>query len=274
MIPTVQEVRDWLEQYGIDTTATYSKTGTTAIGSAVITGITSTAGLKKYMAIAGTGIPAGVTIVSVDSGTQITISATATAAGSATLTITYNDILSDEWITNRMTRVVIPYIEALCSISFSSDRTFSEVYSGTGSPLLILNRKNIKSIVQVELLTGTMNTQLNVQSLEILSAEGAVRAKAYVSFGTIAPYFPKGTNNVKVTYTVAMAPDDLKEVAIMLTCELVLGQIQARTGGGSFGAESWSRTFGERGKYTDIRHDLTRQSMAIMRRYMTGVTGA
>ena len=59
--------------------------------SAIITNVvTSTSGMLPGMSVVGTGIPAGVTVVSVDSGSQITVSdnATATTAG---LDITVSD---------------------------------------------------------------------------------------------------------------------------------------------------------------------------------------
>lgn len=49
-------------------------TGTTTAGSAVVTGIPSTAGLAKGMSAIGSTLPAGVTILSIDSATQVTLS--------------------------------------------------------------------------------------------------------------------------------------------------------------------------------------------------------
>jgi hypothetical protein len=57
---------------------------TTTSGSAVVT-MASTTGLTAQMGISGTGIPANSAIVSVDSSTQITISANATASGTNNL---------------------------------------------------------------------------------------------------------------------------------------------------------------------------------------------
>jgi hypothetical protein len=59
--------------------------GTTTSGLSNITGIPSTAFMQTGWPISGTGIPPGTTIVSVDSATEITISKSATAAGTATL---------------------------------------------------------------------------------------------------------------------------------------------------------------------------------------------
>ncbi|PJF28469.1 MAG: hypothetical protein CUN53_00155 [Phototrophicales bacterium] len=65
--------------------------GTTTSGSAVVTGLPSTADLAAGMHVrAAAGIPAGTTIASVDSATQITLSANATASGARLLNITRN----------------------------------------------------------------------------------------------------------------------------------------------------------------------------------------
>jgi hypothetical protein len=62
-----------------------SKSGTLATGSKTITGIASTSNLFVGEKISGTGIPAGATIASIDSSTQIKISSNATASGVKTL---------------------------------------------------------------------------------------------------------------------------------------------------------------------------------------------
>lgn len=60
---------------------------TTSNGSAVVT-MADTTGLFAGMPITGVGIPASTTILTVDSATQITLSANATASGTVDLTVT------------------------------------------------------------------------------------------------------------------------------------------------------------------------------------------
>lgn len=60
------------------TVATF--TATTAVGSPTLTVVSSTTNLRKGQTITGAGIPANTYILSVDSGTQITMSRNATAA--------------------------------------------------------------------------------------------------------------------------------------------------------------------------------------------------
>jgi subtilisin-like proprotein convertase family protein len=62
-------------------------TGTLATGSATVTGLSSTNGLVVGENISGTGIPAGATILAINSATaSLTLSAKATASGSQSLT--------------------------------------------------------------------------------------------------------------------------------------------------------------------------------------------
>jgi hypothetical protein len=67
----------------------YSRTGTTTIGSNVVTGLSSTASLAVDMPVAGSGIPAGTIVTAIGTG-QVTLSANATAASSTSLTFGSN----------------------------------------------------------------------------------------------------------------------------------------------------------------------------------------
>lgn len=63
-------------------------TANTVNGSAILTNVSSTTSLFVGMLVYGVGIPAGASILSIDSDTQITLSAAATANGTA-VTISY-----------------------------------------------------------------------------------------------------------------------------------------------------------------------------------------
>jgi hypothetical protein len=63
-----------------------SFTGTTTNGSAVVTSVSSTDGLYIGQLLSGTGIASGARILTIDSGTQITMTLNATASGSVTIT--------------------------------------------------------------------------------------------------------------------------------------------------------------------------------------------
>jgi hypothetical protein len=63
-------------------------TGNRTSGSAVISGIASTTGIYEGQAVSGTGIAAGSRVLSVDSATQITLTANATSGSGTSTTIT------------------------------------------------------------------------------------------------------------------------------------------------------------------------------------------
>lgn len=65
---------------------TIVRSGNTTSGSAVITGLSQTSDLVAGMALSGANIPGNTTIVSVDSASQVTVSANATATGTDSLT--------------------------------------------------------------------------------------------------------------------------------------------------------------------------------------------
>lgn len=67
------------------TTAFTQTTGTLVIGSAVVTGIPSTAGLDTTYMVTGTGVATDVYVQSVDSSSQVTLSVAAQQSGAVTL---------------------------------------------------------------------------------------------------------------------------------------------------------------------------------------------
>jgi hypothetical protein len=182
--------------------------------------------------------------------------------------------LTSTWIENRRDRFVIPYIENITRQKYSAIQTVIEYYNGNGTSLLILNRRPVVALVEVRLVTyNYAETILGLGNIEVISAEGMLKAVGVSDNYPYTSVFPKGTKNIKVTYTYGYAdyPADIKEAITYLCAEQLLGFIGARTGGGSVSGQSWSRNFGPRGKYTDIRNDLARQAMSILRKYMTSV---
>lgn len=84
-----------LRAENIFTTVSKTVTGNTASGSAVITGMSSTTGLStSYSINSGTGIAANARIVSVDSGTQVTLDQACTATGTGVTIIFGKDTYS------------------------------------------------------------------------------------------------------------------------------------------------------------------------------------
>lgn len=87
----------WLELDGTDiSTTTFAalynvmsiqQTGSRGVGSAIITGLSSTTNMKAGYFVFGTGITSGFTIQSVDSATQITMSGNAGSSGTSTVIV-------------------------------------------------------------------------------------------------------------------------------------------------------------------------------------------
>lgn len=110
--PVVQD--GWLELDGTDVnTTTYSalynvmtiqQTGTRTNGVATITSLTSTANMRVGYYVFGTDIASGTTILTIDSGTQITMSGNASSSGSATVVVS-------PWLLNTGT-VRLPNVSA------------------------------------------------------------------------------------------------------------------------------------------------------------------
>jgi hypothetical protein len=275
---TAKEVRDFLEDYcQISETAVISITGSITDGSAIITGIADTSNLKPYMKISGTGIQAGAVIQSVDSSSQITMDLSATTTDSdASLTVTYYTQISDDWIYKRLNNFIIPSVEQIIRQKLGATEQITEYYSGNGKNFMILNRRPIVSLDEIRYVLGGSNfTILNLQNIEVVSSEGILKAKRNYEEAYYLPVFARGDYNLKITYTYGYAtcPDIIKEAIIFLTAEQILGFIGSRTGGGGLSTQGYNRSFGNRGKFTEIRNDFARQAHFILSNYMTGVVG-
>lgn len=185
--------------------------------------------------------------------------------------------LSDAWIDARRDGFVIPYVQDITRQQFSGIATVTEYYSGANKNVLILNRKPIVEVTNIEyVLGGNYFTALNLGNIEVVHQQGILKAKSNYEEAYYMPLFSKGEYNLKVTYTYGYAdyPADIKEAVIYLCSEQILGFIGARTGGGELSGQTFSRSYGDRGKWQDIRNDLSRQAHSIMGKYMTSVVGS
>lgn len=201
-----------------------------------------------------------------------------TDAGSSTITLArYAYVaLTSDWIQKRLNNFVLPFVERVTRQSFSGQEQITEYYSGNGKNYLLLNRKPIVSLDEIRYVLGGSNfTILNLQNIEVVLAEGILKAKRNYEEAYYLPVFAKGDYNLKIKYTYGYTtcPDNVKEAIIYLAAEQILGFIGARTGGGSITAQAYGRNYGPRGKYQDIRNDLARQAYAILQPYMTSVVG-
>jgi hypothetical protein len=185
-------------------------------------------------------------------------------------------ILTTAWLEKRLDNFVVPYVERITRQSFSGVATVTEYYSGNGKNILIFNRKPVVAVTEIRYVLGSNNISiLNLGNIEVVQSEGILKAKRNYEESFYLPVFAKGDYNIKVTYTYGYTscPADVAEAITYLCAEQALGFIGARTGGGSITMQSYGRQFGERGKYQDIRNDLSRQAYALLSPYMTSVIG-
>ncbi len=186
------------------------------------------------------------------------------------------NVVSDAWISARLNNFVVPYVEGIARTSVSGVRTIIEYYNGNGTNLISLARRNIVTLIEVKYILGGDNYRvLNLANIELLKAEGFLKAKRNAVETWIMPVFPKGQKNLQITYTVgyeaADIPIDIIEAVKFITCEMILNFMEGRSGGGDIAIQNYSKSFGTRGKYNNIRNELHRMSNALLRKYMTGV---
>lgn len=109
--------------FGADAAASqFTSTGNITSGSKVITNIPSTAILQVGWPVSGTGIPSNATISSVDSSTQVTVSASATAT-TASLSIKFGGTFSGPtqlFDFNPTTNAISPLLPALADSNLNS----------------------------------------------------------------------------------------------------------------------------------------------------------
>lgn len=186
-----------------------------------------------------------------------------------------HSVLPDLWIESRRDNYIIPYVESITRQKFSGIETITEYYSGTNKNVLMLNRRPIVSIVNIEYVAGgNYYTIINLGNIELIADQGIIKAKSNEAY--YLPLFTKGEDNIKITYTYGFAdyPANVKEAIICLCAEQLLGFVGARTGGGNLTGKGFSRQYGERGKWQDVRNDLSRSAHMLLYKYITSVVGS
>jgi hypothetical protein len=186
-------------------------------------------------------------------------------------------VLSDTWIENRIKNFIGPWVQRVTRMSFGGTTQVSEYYSGNGSSTLILNRRPLISVDEIFLVSyNDVDTRLGIGNVVLLKDEGILKAVGVFENYPYISIFPKGQNNVKITYTYGFAtpPNEIKEAMTNFCAEQALGLIGNRTGGGDLTTQGYNRQYGSRGKYTIIRNDLARQGHALIQPYITRVIGA
>lgn len=197
-----------------------------------------------------------------------------------------SSMVTDQWIENRRDRMVIPWVQEKVGISMPATpgggvgpciSRVTEFHSGTASSILMLDHRQIVQVHSITLITNPSNWMfVSPTSVEIVADEGILKLKTVLEAWTsYAAAFARGKYNIKIDYSYGYTelPDDVAEIVCLICASNLLAMVGARTGGGSPALSGYSRSYGERGKYHDARQELDRWAWALMRKYVTGVTG-
>jgi len=276
-VPAPNAIRDRLEGYGLDLTATISRVGTWTGGLAVITGINSL-NLQPFMFCTGSGIAPGSRILSIttsDPTNGVIVLDTNTLSGGAgtALTFTYYSVISDNLLASLRDNFIMPWVTAKTRQSFAGIQQATEYYDGTGSSLMILRRRPIVQLINIHYTNVDSNLYyLTPSAIQVIADEGILKAKANFNENTYIPIFYKGTRNVCIVYTYGYStmPTDVQEAVTCLVAEQALAHIGSKTGGGDLSGQGYSRSFGQSGKWTHERRQLAREGLALLRPYITG----
>lgn len=278
-IPTPLDVRHFLEGYCLETQDQLSFTSTFILGVTTLNLVGPVSSLRANMSIAGTGIPTGAKIVSVDYDLQtVEISnATSSAETDSDLTVIKNTFLSDEWIINRRDRFVIPWITKRTSLNILGEREITEYVSGNGLVSMILSQKPILELKSIQYINAPVGFTENLKlSVEVDKEQGMLMSKWRILDASSGTVFKRGTKNIKVTYTVGFtdfcteAPD-VHEAITNWLASLCLQLIGSRGGGGDISQAGFNQAFGDRGKYTEAIQMAESNAMAILRGYFNYV---
>jgi len=183
--------------------------------------------------------------------------------------------VSTAWINTKMTGMVIPWVEEKTKLSLSEVKTVTEYYSGTGVSILVLRRRPIVALLSIS-YTNVPSDQFYISPLaiQVIADEGILKAKANFNEANYTPIFARGERNLRIQYSYGFstAPPLVSHAVACLTAAKVLGHIASRTGGGNLSVQAFSRQYGNRGKFSNARDELARDGLALLRKYMTGVT--
>jgi len=187
-----------------------------------------------------------------------------------------SSVVPDSWITSRLNGSIIPFVEGTTRHSITGVKTITEYYSGNGTNMLNLSRRGVISLTQIAYVLGGDNQRvLSLANVELLADEGSIKAKRNAVETWMMPIFPKGQKNLKITYTAGYEPEDIPvdlcEAVKLLACDTILSFIEGMDGGGDVSVQAYNKSYGNRGKYSNIRNELQRMANAILRRYQTGV---
>lgn len=270
-----------LEDYGLgykNRVGVYSFTSITVANTIATVTFPSTTGITPGMFFY---IPYGgnegchlITAVTTYTISYVDITAVAQLAGSGTAyqikTKAIQDIIAKQ----------TDFIKDQVGLPFNGVQEFTEYHDGSGTSELMLDRRNINALVSIYVISEpNWQFAISTNSVEIIPNQGILRARlaSDMQFQAKPALFPKGDNNIKVTYLAGFSqmPADL-EIALQLLVQAdILGEAAAQAGDpASINVVSWSRSWSNpRGQYGNIRNQWYAQAMDILRGYMSGVVG-
>jgi hypothetical protein len=187
-------------------------------------------------------------------------------------------IVSDTWINNDLNEVVIPLIEDKTGMSFNSEESKREIYSGNGSNKLILDRRDVKEVTKIEYVDAIDTTFLPApSSVEVQREKGILISKGYRE--NMSSYtFPKGDSNIAITYKVGYVstniPDRISSAMKNMSCANVLKLIAGRTGGGNQGTQAHSPNHGDKGRFSNEIKRFRKTANSLLQKYMSSVVGS
>lgn len=171
-------------------------------------------------------------------------------------------------------------VERITGLSFTGVEQIEELHDGTGHEELLLDRRPVLSLVDIQILSWPYtNYAISADSIMVVSDQGMLRVKNLydVSFQPVSPVFPKGRNNVKVTYTAGYStpPADVASAIALLGFADALGQAAGMAGdAASLSVEGWSKSYGNpRGKFANARADAVQKARSLLRPYVSSVVG-
>ena len=278
---TVESVLTTLEDFNLSfksVVGALSFTSITVSGSTATINLTSTTGfLVGHYAYIGFGPNEGYHLITAVTSTTLVYSDAAAVAQSAGNGSIYQVKASSltTAIANQTTA-----IEKYTGLSFSGVQTIDELHDGSGTTELMLDRRPVLTLENIVILSWPYtNYVITPSSIEVVGDQGMLRVKNVydVGFTPIAPAFPKGRNNIKVTYTCGYttAPAAVQAALVLMAAASILGTAAGQRGdASSLSVEGWSRSYGSpRGKYGIVRNDWVIQARALLRGYKSSVVG-
>lgn len=183
-------------------------------------------------------------------------------------------VLTDAWIERCRDEEILPHVKEVTKLNFDAEQSLTEPYNGTGSSVLILNRRPVSSVTNIRYTASEPGVNL-ISVVELFGSEGIIKIKTQYSEGIYGPVFSRGEKNILVTYTYGFTdyPTDVARAIKLMVGAKMLALIGARTGGGSLTVQSHGRSYGSHGKYTDIRKELVASAYSLLRKYTTSVVG-